>query len=130
MEMTELAGCRVIASAQTITVKNEEGKTCGMVRGVSSLLTIQRTSPRRTYDISQKYKVKLSTPLYNNYFFDGERLYFLHDDGKEQAERQFLERFHGERNCLDKQMEAVKIAAELGAIVVRVASLYMPEPRR
>jgi len=130
MEMTELAGCRVIASARTITVKNEEGKTCGMVRGVSSLLTIHRTSQRSMYDIVQKYKVKLSTPLFNNYFFDGERLYFLHDEGKEQAGRQNLERFPGECSCLDKQMEAVKIAAELGAIIVRVVSLYMPEPKR
>lgn len=41
MTMQDIQGKKVKLSAHTITVKGENGKTCGMVRGVTSFTELQ-----------------------------------------------------------------------------------------
>ena len=80
MTMQELQGKRVKLSRSTITVKDEEGKTQGMVRGL-----------RRFTDMAFREQVELRgivSPLWNNnvglsldnLYFDGKQGYYIHKD--------------------------------------------------
>ena len=53
MEIKEIVGREIKINANSITVRNEEGKTCGVVRNVTSLYNIQAN---KQFDINSKLR--------------------------------------------------------------------------
>lgn len=82
MTINNITGKRVAVSAHTITIKNTEGKTSGMVRGVDNLSAIQ---PSKQFTYAQELaKSGVPREVYMRYLdriliVDGD-LYFLVDD--------------------------------------------------
>lgn len=52
-EIKDCVGRNVKISKNSITIKNEDGKTCGVVRGISSLYDLQ---PNRQFEYYKKIK--------------------------------------------------------------------------
>lgn len=80
MEMIDLKNKRVKISAGTITVKDENDKTCGMVRGVRPF---KSWAPREAAEYFKSLKASgiwgsrdVST---ENVILDGKQLYYLND---------------------------------------------------
>ena len=53
MDIKEIVGREIKINANSITVRNEEGKTCGVVRNVTSLYNIQAN---KQFDINSKLR--------------------------------------------------------------------------
>ncbi len=81
MEIREIAGKSVVVSAHTITVKNDDGKTQGMVRNIDNLYSVQAN---KQFVYSQKLKKSLDRSDYmgqlRNIIIANENLYYLCDD--------------------------------------------------
>lgn len=105
----DISGKRIIVSAHTITVKNQEGKTAGMVRNISTLDNIQ---PNKQLDFSSKLrKAGLSREIMMKYLdkiivYEGE-LFFLVDDYSYSVSQRLGERIVEDVQELEKAMTII-----------------------
>lgn len=77
MTMQDLNGRRVKLSARTITAKDENGKTCGMVRNLERYtdMAFRRQSELKNV-VSPLWRNKCGLPL-DRLYFDGKQGYYI-----------------------------------------------------
>ena len=100
-EIKDCIGKHVKISKNSITIKNEEGKTCGVVRNISSLADIQPNKQMDYYKILKKLNLHGKLPL-STYIIANDKMYafrniksklfhekygYLTDDERERAEQ-------------------------------------------
>lgn len=100
-EIKDCIGKHVKISKNSITIKNEEGKTCGVVRNVSSLADIQPNKQMDYYKILKKLNLHGKLPL-ATYIIANNKMYafrniksklfhekygYLTEDERERAEQ-------------------------------------------
>lgn len=122
MNFKDLEGRVVKISAHTITVKDERGKTCGMVRNVRSFSELE---PRAKFEFSQIMK---DSGLWGNVdasrvFVEGNRLVWLYPAKSDEFYHKYIEGneslFESDVALYKKRREIEKQAAAAGVLVVR-----------
>ena len=109
MQINDITNKRIAVSAHTITVKNQEGKTDGMVRNISTLDNIQ---PNKQLDFSSKLrKAGLSREIMMKYLdkiivYEGE-MFFLVDDYTFAVSQRLGERIVADLEELSKAMNII-----------------------
>lgn len=114
MKMQDLVGLRVKLSAHTITVKDENGKICGMVRNLERYTDMTfRDQCERKKAISALWGNKCGLPL-DHLYFDGKQGYYIFHCG-------YVPPYEMDR--YNAKMEVLQKAQESGIEVIRVASI-------
>ncbi len=120
MDIMELGGCNVKLARDTITVKDDAGKTCGMVRGVIQF----RDAPAnvQTGHLKEVYNSGLlGTPCadINCLYTDGKSLFYLYDMGQDEMDtRRNMERSEVAKKRYEGRQAMLKSVAEKSNITV------------
>lgn len=122
MTMQELEGKRVKISAGTITVKDADGKTRGMVKGIR---TRERLNAGERLDFFAKAKAAgvWQAGYANRVILDGDKFYFLNDTRPLQAFEKLAEMLgdcelvRDERRCYDKLSAVAEQAAQYMTVI-------------
>lgn len=99
-EIKDCIGKRIKISKASITIKNDEGKTCGVVRNITSLYDLQANKQMEYYRIIRNLGLHGKVSIKNCIISDGimyvfrnirsklfyEKYGFINDDEKNQAE--------------------------------------------
>jgi len=125
VKMQDLSGRRVKISASTLTVKDENDKTRGLVRGVRSYKT---WSAREQFDnrvllgVSGLWAGANSRLIdLDRVILDGSKMYFLHDLRREENYHKYWEHMPGcdaEREHHAQYMEILKKCEAAGVSVI------------
>ena len=119
MKIDEIIGKSVKIGKTSITVKDEQGKTCGIVKNIKSSSVL---SPRDKFDFRQKAALGIefikSCVIYNGDW------YYLNDIGKMQNLEKSIFRWEGtnvdvsnDKKALAKLQEAQKIASKKISVI-------------
>lgn len=120
MEMKDLNGKNVYVAARSLTVKDNDGKTRGIIRDIRFWKTL---APRVQFDMIHKYDFRKSG-IWGNHelmcriiFKDEKPYYLLNERAVESGIR-----FHGEdyANKIERNLESLKAA---NVEVIRAASV-------
>lgn len=124
MTMQDLEGKSVKLSARTITVKDSDGKTRGMVRGVCPFKGLPSSRQFDAFQIVKKSGIwgnSVCPDLINCVFMDGGTLYYLNDTAPLEAYHKYFEGREGWKNEKEHYNMRVKIAdqaAQAGMTVI------------
>lgn len=116
MTMQDLEGKRVKISAHTITVKDEHGKTRGMVRGVEKYTALQ---PSKRFDHFPAVKKAgiwgndFDRKMIDHVIVDGKQLYYLNDLGA--LEQNPI--WEGEVRCYQERLRIAEQAAQYMTVI-------------
>lgn len=115
MTMMELHGKRVKPSRSTITAKDENGKTCGMVRGLTRWSDLSDSTQSVYWKALKRSGMWCNDafPL-DRLYFDGKRGYYIFHCG-------YVPPYEVDR--YNAKMEVLEKARENGIEVIRVASI-------
>lgn len=78
MEIQDLKNKKIIIGKMSITCKDENGKTCGIVRNVKTWKTLPLREVFEFHKIVNASGIR-AAGLSNNLIVDGKQLYYLHD---------------------------------------------------
>jgi hypothetical protein len=87
MEVKELTGKTVKVCQSSITAK-DEGKTCGIVKGIT---VYGKAQARTKFDFKAKAKTAWMHGQSNNVIIDGQEVYFLYDESKDELAKMLVE---------------------------------------
>lgn len=114
MTMQELQGKRVKLSRSTVTAKDENGKTCGMVRNLERFTDM---TPKRKFELKKAvdslWGNKCGLPL-DRLYFDGRQGYYIFCAG-------YVPDYEMEK--YNAKMEVLEKARENGIEIIRVTSI-------
>ena len=123
MTMNDLQGRRVKISASTLTVKDEDGKTRGLVRGVR---------PFKSWSIKEEFENNKLLGLsglwgganrrlidLDRVILDGSKMYFLHDLRKEENYNKYFANCEAEKERHAQYMEILKKCEAAGVTVIK-----------
>ena len=111
-------------SKSTITMKNDGGKTIGMIRGLTRL---SDSSPRDKMTYAQQRIPPVDGIDQSHIYLDGKQVYILNNisnvknlqtQQSKVSSKQFADVFNGDIQRLKKRNEQLKAAENAGAIII------------
>ena len=88
MEVKELTGKTVKVCQSSITAKDENGKTCGIIKNIT---VYGKAQARTKFDFKAKAKTAWMHGQANNVIIDGKDVYFLYDESKDDLAKMLVE---------------------------------------
>ena len=115
MEIKEIVGREIKINANSITVRNEEGKTCGVVRNVTSLYNIQAN---KQFDINSKLRKSgirsMDFDINKNILIKDDNIYFIKDLKKRLHHEKYGFFSEYEKEKYEEYQAKFKLASDAG----------------
>lgn len=131
MKMHDLEGRRIKISAGTITVKDEDGKTRGMVRGIRKYQDLPLARQFDFHSLIRRAGIwgnSIDQSMIDHVIFDGNALFYLNDTRVIKAFERLREMFSGNDDFTEvfsteikhheNRLEVANKAASVGMIVI------------
>lgn len=109
MDILSIAHERIKLSPRSITVKNTENKTIGVVRGITKFKDLRVSESQKYFQAVKQAGVWCNGCIDNVIFCDG-KMYYLHDL---QADENYLKYFASDKEYFKAEYEKYELRQQL-----------------